>query len=95
MYQHSVVLSRISNGYIVSVPKSEPETSCFPPELNPAESKQSAPELKPVFFIPKDNNTTYCESLEKVFEFLKSIESAIPYGSVVCRPSMLGRAMMG
>lgn len=94
MYQHSVVLSRISNGYLVYVPKSEPASDFLPPDLNPAESKNPAREQKEVFFIPKDNNTTYCESLEKVFEFLKSIEPVIPFGSVVCRP-MVRTAMLG
>ena|SRR3990167_1813286 len=92
MFPHnqSVSIARISNGYIVSVPQTFndddemflkkrakfEEMAMNEQKPKPKEKPKADPLAK--YFIPNKEGLIYFESIDKVFEFLKSIEKNVP-----------------
>ena len=92
-HNQSVSIARISNGYIVSVPQTfNDDDEMFLKKrkvfeemaANATGEKNEKPKEKPKadplakYFIPNKEGLIYFESIDKVFEFLKSIEKNVP-----------------
>jgi len=71
MFHNSINILRINNGFTVSVPT-------YPKPFDPFVATDSNKENGGKNFIPTNSNVFYFETLDKAFEYLKSIEKNIP-----------------
>lgn len=71
MYQRPINIIRISNGYTVSVP-------VYPKTFDPYEAADINRDNGGKGYIPTNSNIFFFETLDKAFEYLKSIEKNVP-----------------
>lgn len=88
MRHNSVQISKIANGYLVIAPEANGD---FPRLQPPHDLYESAKKEDPKYYIPKQENAFFCESLEKVNEFLKQADSVeSPNNGFYASPTMIG-----